>query len=142
LTWGITRRAWGLTNDLDLSSGAVAAAWNRLGESGALPSIIDALFRTFELTGAIVPLGLALVAAALLRVRVPTAFWLAFTTATLYLAGIIGVYLGTPHELAWHLETSAGRTVLPIFVMFSAATFRVLDAIEKRPETAPIGGTE
>lgn len=142
LTWGITRRAWGLTNDLDLSSRTIATAWGRLGEPGALASIIDALFQTFELAGAIVPLGLALAAAACLRVRIPRAFWWAFAVATLYLAGIIGVYLGTPHELAWHLESSADRTVLPIFTIFSAATFGVLDAIEKPTRSAPIGATE
>ena len=142
LTWGITRRAWGLTNDLDLSSRTIATAWGRLGEPGALASIIDALFQTFELAGAIVPLGLALAAAACLRVHIPTTVWLAFAVATLYLTGIIGVYLGTPHELAWHLESSADRTVLPIFTIFSAATFGVLDAIETPTRVAPIGATE
>jgi hypothetical protein len=142
LIWGITRRVWGLTNDLALSSRTLATAWGRLGETGALTSILNALFLTFELVGAIVPLALALVAAALLRVRLGTACWPVIATATLYLAGIIGVYLGTPHELAWHLETSADRTVLPIFTIFSAATFQVLDAIERRPRPTQIGGTQ
>jgi hypothetical protein len=142
VTWGITKRAWGLTNDLDLSSRTIATAWGRLSEPDALTMILNALFQTFELIGAIVPLGLALVVAALLRVRLPMAFWLAFTTAALYLVGIIGIYLGTPYELAWHLETSAGRTVLPIFAIFSAATFQVLEAIERPPGAALHGDTE
>jgi hypothetical protein len=142
LTWGIIRRAWGLTNDLDLSGRTIVSAWSRLSEPGTSTSIIKALFQTYELSGAIVPLALALATAAFLRVRVPTAAWFAFTIAALYLAGIIGVYLGTPHELAWHLETSADRTVLPIFAIFSAATFRILDAIEKPLRAAPIGGTQ
>jgi hypothetical protein len=142
LTWGITKRAWGLTNDLGLSDETIKIIWGRLSEPDALTSILNALFQSFELIGAIVPLALALVAAALLRVRIPTAFWLAFTTAALYLAGIIGVYLGTPYELSWHLETSAGRTALPIFAIFSAATFRMLDAIERPADAARIGDTK
>jgi len=142
LTWGITKRAWGLTNDLGLSDETIAIIWGRLSEPDALTSILNALFQTFELVGAIVPLALALVAATLFRVRIPTAFWLAFTTAALYLAGIIGVYLATPYELAWHLETSAGRTVLPIFAIFSGATFLLLDVIERPAGAARPGGTE
>jgi len=141
LVWGITRRAWGLTNDLDLSTRTLTIATSRLWESGTLASILDALFRTFELSGAIVPVVLSLIVATLLRVRVPTAFWLSLATATLYLAGIVAVYLGTPHELAWHLETSAGRTVLPIFAIFSVAAFQLLDAVERPRNAAGIGGT-
>jgi len=142
LTWEITRRAWGLTNDLGLSGRAIVTASSRFSEPGALASIVKALFQGAELAGAIVPLGLALVAAACLRVRIPTGFWLSATAATLYLVGIIGVYLGTPHELAWHLATSADRTALPIFAIFSAAAFQLLDSLEKSPGAAPIGGAK
>jgi hypothetical protein len=142
LVWGITRRAWGLTNDLDLSPRTLTAAAGRLGESGALASIMNSLFRTFELSGAIVPVVLSLVFATLLRVRIPAAFWLTLVTATLYLAGIFAVYLGTPHELGWHLETSADRTVLPIFVIFSVAAFQLLDAVERPRTRAKSGGAK
>lgn len=139
VTWEITKRAFGLTNDLDLSSRTLAIGWGRLGEPDAFTSILKTLFFRFELVGAIVPLGLALLAAAFLRARVPTAFWLAFATAALYLAGIVAVYLGTPYDLAWHLETSADRIVLPIASIISAATFSVLDVIERPPTAARQG---
>jgi hypothetical protein len=76
---------------------------------------------------------MGIAAARVFRIRVPPSTWLPFSAATLYLFGIVLVYLGTPYELSWHLATSSGRTVLPIFVTFSIATFLVMDAIEDAP---------
>lgn len=142
VVWTVTKLAWGLSSDVAPSSTTVAAAWARLSESGALPSVLRSLFVTHELIGALVPLLLALIASVVLRVRTPVAFRLSLVTASLYLAGIVLVYLGTPHDLAWHLETSAGRTVLPIFVLFAAATYALLDAIERPPTAARAGSGE
>jgi hypothetical protein len=43
------------------------------------------------------------------------AFWLALAIIVMQLLGYIGVYLITPHDLAWHLGTSFGRTVMQVF---------------------------
>jgi hypothetical protein len=101
------------------------------GESFSL--LMKNLFQTHELAYALIPLAMGIIAARVFRVRIPFTVWLPVSAATLYLVGIVLVYLGTPYELSWHLNTSAGRTVLPILVTFSVATFLVLDAVEDIP---------
>jgi hypothetical protein len=124
------KKAWGLQSDLDFSSRYLADAWGRFLDGESFGLVVTNLFQNGELAYALIPLGVGIIAARVLRVPIPPAAWFPFATAALYLLGIILVYLGTPYELSWHLNTSAGRTALPIFVTLSAATFLVLDAIE------------
>jgi hypothetical protein len=128
--WLMKKKAWGLQSDLDLSGRYLADAWGRFRDGESFGLVVENLFQNQELTYALIPLAMGIIAARVLRVPVPAAVWFPFATATLYLLGIVLVYLGTPYDLSWHLNTSAGRTVLPIFVTFSVATFLVLDAIE------------
>lgn len=128
--WLVKKKAWGLHADLDFSGRHFAEAWGRLTDGESFGLIMKNLFQNQELTYALIPLAMGVIAARILRVRIPLAVWLPFSTATLYFFGIVFVYLGTPYDLSWHLNTSAGRTVLPIFVTLSVATFLVLDAIE------------
>jgi hypothetical protein len=131
--WLVKKKAWGLHGDLELSGQYLAVAWGRLTDGESLSLVVKNLFQTQELTYALIPLAMGITAARVFRIRVPPSTWLPFSAATLYLFGIVLVYLGTPYELSWHLATSSGRTVLPIFVTFSIATFLVMDAIEDAP---------
>jgi hypothetical protein len=128
--WLVKKKAWGLHSDLGFSGRYLAEAWGRSTDGESMSLVMKNLFQVQELTFALIPFAMGIIAARVLRVRIPPAVWLPFATATLYLLGIVLVYLGTPYELSWHLNTSAGRTVLPIFVTLSVATFLVLDAIE------------
>jgi hypothetical protein len=128
--WLVKKKAWGLHGDLNLSGRYLAEAWGRLTDGESFSLIVKNLFQTQELTYALIPLAMGIIAARVFRIRIPKTAWLPFSTATLYLFGIVLVYLGTPYELSWHLITSSGRTVLPIFVTLSVATFLVMDAME------------
>jgi hypothetical protein len=128
--WLVKKKAWGLHGDLDFSVRYLAEAWGRLTDGESFSLLTKNLFQTQELTDALIPLAIGIIAARVFRVRIPLTVCLPVAAATLYLLGIVLVYLGTPYELSWHLNTSAGRTVLPILVTFSVATFLVLDAME------------
>jgi hypothetical protein len=136
VAWAFTKLGWGLRSDLRISFEMFATAWGRLLDPEAVGRIATTLFPAHEFAAAIVPLALAFAAAKWLRIRSSAQNRLAVTTACLYLAVLFGAYLGTPHELGWHLETSASRTVLPVLVLFSAATFQLLAAIERAPAAA------
>jgi hypothetical protein len=131
--WLVKKKAWGLHGDLDFSGRYLAEAWGRLTDGESFSLLMKNLFQTQELAYALIPLAMGIIAARVFRVRIPFTVWLPVSAATLYLVGIVLVYLGTPYELSWHLNTSAGRTVLPILVTFSVATFLVLDAVEDIP---------
>jgi hypothetical protein len=130
LLWYLKRSLWGLEGDLGFSAQAVATAWGRLTDGSSFASIVKQLFVTHAFAGACIPVALAWIAAHGLRVRIPETVRIPLVTAALYGAGLVAVYLTTPHDLAWHLDTSADRTVLPIFVILAVAAFAILEAIE------------
>jgi hypothetical protein len=96
----------------------------RLGsEGGTLPIVGRLLLDVWVL----VPL---LVLAVLWRpvLRVPAAS-AAVLAALAYAAVLFLVYLGTPHDLDWHLRTSVDRVRMPVTLLLG---FAVLLALEHR----------
>ncbi len=95
----------------DLIAGQGAATWDRLLDAGRYVQATSAFLREGAFY-AVVTLALAVWLARARRgkpaVRVPFA-WL---TIVLMLAGYFAVYVTTPHDLAWHLESSLGRVLL------------------------------
>ena len=77
----------------------LAEAWGRLTDGESFGLVVKNLFQTQELTYALIPLAMGIIAARIFRVRIPLTVWLPFSAATLYLLGIVLVYLGTPYEL-------------------------------------------
>ncbi|HEL4182928.1 TPA: hypothetical protein ACXJTM_002709 [Stenotrophomonas maltophilia] len=123
LAWKLAVGQAGVGNDLagsDLKTQLLA----RLGsEGGTLPIVGRLLLDIWVL----VPL---LVLAVLWRpvLRVPAAS-AAVLTALAYTAVLFLVYLGTPHDLDWHLRTSADRVRMPVTLLLG---FAVLLALEHR----------
>ena len=127
---------WTVWKQLHLPSGFLTqgSPWHRLIErwhdGRSFGVIIDAINRPKEIR-AIIPFVLALLIFTMVpRLRKSTQ-WLQLAPAL----GVIGsytivlcfVYLSTPADLIWHLNTSASRTVQPIFVCFALAIAGVLD---------------
>jgi hypothetical protein len=138
--WALTKQQWQLANDLQLGAGSLQRVLTRIG-AGELSLVAHALvIESGAGTAAALFAGTALLAW-LLRARVPAAAWFPAAVATLYFCGIFLVYLATPHGLAWHLATSADRTMLLAVFGFFGSTFLVLEAMESAPRAAA-GGVE
>lgn len=45
----------------------------------------------------------------------------------LYIGMLLVIYLGTPHDLKWHLSTSVGRTITPITLVIFLVMIDWLD---------------
>ncbi len=58
--------------------------------------------------------------------RTPAAL-AALVVAVGYAGVLYAVYLGTPHDLEWHLATSARRTVLPVLLLLMYALLVLVD---------------
>lgn len=116
--WFVWARRNGLVNDL-AAEGWFQRAFARLGDGQSLAQIAQSILRPKEVR---IVVALTLTACLLRwlarRRRLDCPCWLqlapAMSTAVLYGICLAGVYLTTPHDLSWHLETSASRTVLPI----------------------------
>jgi len=120
LAWKLAVAGADLGNDLaqsDLKGQLLA----RLPELAPSVLILKALLRS----AAWVPLVLLLVLWA--RTWRVSAARAGLAVAAAYFAVLFAVYLSTPHDLAWHLATSAKRVALPVQLLLMYAVLVLLD---------------
>ncbi|GAC1605612.1 MAG: hypothetical protein NVS3B2_12210 [Ramlibacter sp.] len=127
--WTLTKQHWQLTNDLQLGAGSAQRFVQRLGE-GQLPVILNTLVLRSDAGRAAGLLLLAAGLARVLRTPLPASAWFPAAVALLYCAGLCVIYLATPNDVAWHLSTSADRTIVLAAFGFLGSTFLVLEAME------------
>ena len=129
IAWTLTKQQWQLASDMEIGAGSAVRAWQRLQE-GRLALVAQSLVvQSGAGNAAALFLGAALLAR-ILRTPVPTSAAFPALVATLYSAGMFLVYLATPHDVAWHLSTSAERTMLLPLFAYLGSTFLVLQAME------------
>lgn len=120
LAWKLAVAGADLGNDLaqsDLKGQLLA----RLSELAPSVLILKALLRS----AVWVPLVLLLVLWA--RTWRVSAARAGLAVAAAYFAVLFAVYLSTPHDLAWHLATSAKRVALPVQLLLMYAVLVLLD---------------
>ena len=120
LAWKLAVAGADLGNDLaqsDLKGQLLA----RLPELAPSVLILKALLRS----AVWVPLVLLLVLWA--RTWRVSAARAGLAVAAAYFAVLFAVYLSTPHDLAWHLATSAKRVALPVQLLLMYAVMVLLD---------------
>lgn len=130
LAWKLAVTSAHLVNDLAASDlkGQLLA---RLPDVSNSTLVLKKLLRSW----ALIPL---LVLAVLWRRTWATPVVLAGAVAALVYTGVLyAVYLGTPHDLEWHLATSAKRTVLPVFLLLAYALLVTVDRWKQTQDTSP-----
>ncbi len=142
LVWRAEVAAWGLASDLALSGESLARAAERAGQRESWALLAASLLPGQGL--ALLALAIAAAGAALHWLRGPLSPGVAMIlgAALLYAAGLVAIYLSTPHDLQWHLQTSALRTPLPVAALLAAALLRLLDELataSRSGAAAPIG---
>jgi hypothetical protein len=116
----ITRWRWDLHNDLALGWPTLLRAAGRLADVHAVGEILSAVFWQGRVLQALA----MLVTVAFIGRRFPIASIFSASVALLYVAGLVAIYLGTPYDLTWHLQSSVERTMLvPIYVLVAAGYF-------------------
>jgi hypothetical protein len=103
LVWKIPVLSWGVSGDL-FGSGLIERALLRMADRQSLALILGT-FVAETWPSAIVFLTVY----ATLGRRDPAGFVVAAAFFLAYSAGLIAIYLLTPHDLLWHLNTSASR---------------------------------
>lgn len=119
LAWKLAVGAAQVSNDL-ADSNLAAQLMARLTEGGSALILKRLLLDTW----ALVPL-LALAVMWRRCVQTPVA-WVALLAALGYAAVLYLVYLGTPHDLDWHLRTSVDRVRLPVLLLLAFAVLASL----------------
>lgn len=143
VVWRSKIAAWSLKGDMRLdrlvdSLIARVTDFDRLGESIAI-MVAYALTNTFVAEALAMAVVLA-TAGAVRRILWP---WHMFPLlmACVYGAAILLIYLGTPHDFRWHIETSFLRVTLTLVSLLLVSHFLILDALwqDKSEATDGIG---
>lgn len=121
--WSLIKKDLHLTNDLTLGIDSIPLILNRLNVD-SLKMITNAMFLTKGFY-----LWLLTTLCIVVYVR---SLSLKLLVGLLYFAAIFIIYLATPHDLGWHLATSAERTIFPtliiiIYELFDKLPIRILD---------------
>jgi hypothetical protein len=136
VAWRIQGKRWGLVNDM---SGDMPAMWSRLERRIGDPQawlLCNLHFETWfapwwlVLTAAVVAWSLLKSGKALPANRLVAG---CFAGATVYSVFLVFIYLGTHHEVDWHLHYSSSRTFLPaqslLMLGFGFAVIRLVSGI-------------
>lgn len=133
LAWNMYKLNYGLSNDLQIgTSQSITRILERIN-NGSYSLVVNQTYTQIE--GALLLLGLVCFSAIARNQRIPKTIIPALTTATFYYAGVLAIYIQTPHDLQWHLNSSAGRTMLPVTGCIFVACYWILDALEKQIST-------
>lgn len=140
ILWSLSKRAWGLQNDLTRSPlDGVARFSTRLLDGESAQYVLRYL--TTEASAIWWLSGLVLAAAVfslLKRKAVPRGAVIAVATAVLYSVGLYVVYLSTPHDiLQFYLLTSAARTMATASMSLLVALFFLISEIERGTAQPP-----
>jgi len=139
LVWMVRANAWGLRSDLRLDHAAVQRMATRV-HSGALATIIQHLLAprsrwfdaaTSALLGLLGATAAIKVASLALTRRLQVMGVVCLLTGFVYFAELCLVYLMTPHDLGWHLESSADRVMLIAFMCVLVFMGDALEDLER-----------
>ena len=130
--WTISKKAWGLQNDLAGDpSAAFSQLSNRLFDGFSPQYVLNYL--TVRATSIWVLIGLVVVTlifSVRQNVTLHRGALVAGITSALYFGGLYVVYLSTPHDLTFHLFTSAPRTMATASVALFVSMFFLLTGLE------------
>jgi hypothetical protein len=111
---------YGVVNDVAASGNFMDAFTNRLMDASSLSLIVIALYYKTWSVFLLLVIGLIYFYQFNQATIRAASFLLCF--GLLYSFSLFFVYLGTPHDLLWHLATSAERTTQPVFLAFMACS--------------------
>jgi hypothetical protein len=128
IVWTFYKQQWHLSSDLDLGMQSILRIISRCAD-GSYKLVFQDSYKQLE--GALLLLGLLYFGSVAWNRSLPKECVPALLAAGLYFAGMIMVYLSTPHNLVWHLDTSIDRTMLSVDGCLFIGSYYILNNIEE-----------
>lgn len=130
LLWNYNKSLWNLSNDLGIgSSQSLKNIVIRLSD-GSYKFILN---RTLsEISGFLIILIIVLISLNIWKIRIGKEELLSLMVSGIITLGFIVIYLLTPHDLAWHINTSINRTLLSTIGAIIIACYFMIKKIENR----------
>ena len=129
--WGIYKQQWGLSNDLGLGSDSSFKLLTTRLSDGSLKLILEKIFK--YVNASMMLLVLLLVSNLLFNRPFIKECLPAIIATSIYVVGMVVIYLVTPHDLVWHLNNSTVRVMELANGGFSVACYMLLDSLEHDP---------
>jgi hypothetical protein len=128
--WIFYKQQWNLTNDLSIGTKeSFLRIYTRLMD-GSYQRILHDVYQ--QVNGAVLLLGLLLFTSAAWKTKISRESLPALVAAGIYCLGIILIYLLTPNNLVWQLNTSVSRTLLCVNGGIFIGCYYLLNEIENR----------
>ena len=129
MVWTFYKHRWNFYNDLQIGSmQSLAKIYSRLTD-GSWWVIVSRSFE--ELQSALLLLGVMYLALRFQKKSAVRESLPALLAGGIYYLGMITIYLLTPHDLIWHLNTSISRTMLAVKGCLWIGIFFMLNALER-----------
>ena len=129
LLWGLYKQQWNLSNDLEIGTiQSFLRIISRLTD-GSLRLIFQNVFG--EIESAILLLGLLYFASVAQNESLTNESFPALIAAGIYIMGMIFIYLQTPKDLVWHLNTSIERIMLLVNGCIFVGCYFILNKLER-----------
>ena len=125
--WSIYKQNWNLSNDLEIGIQSWSRIVSRLND-GSYKLVFVMVFKQIE--ASLIMLGLIYFTSAANKKAFVGESLPALVAAGIFCLGIIIIYLLTPHDLVWHLETSVDRLMLSVNSCIYIASFFILRSLE------------
>jgi len=126
--WVLYINQWNLTNDLKIGSAQSIQNIVLRITDGSLSTIMLRSYQ--EINGSVLILIICLTAILSWKKELNIVMFLPLISSLLIFLGLVAVYLSTPHNLIWHLNTSVDRTMLPVNGGILIACYYLLESIE------------
>jgi hypothetical protein len=133
MLWIVYKQQWHLSNDLGVGTVQFLFRIIQRLTDGSYKLIIESSYQQVE--GALLLLGVLCTASFARNKSLPRESFPAVIAALIYCLGIIIIYLGTPADLTWHLESSIDRTMLPVIGCIFVGSYYILHQIETNETT-------
>lgn len=127
--WSWIKYKWGLSNDLNLSTDSIQLIINRIHD-GSSTEILRHLFNQTNIGISLALLLITIHFSIKLRAFSFNSIFICASVASIYFFGICIIYMSTPHDLSWHLTSSAYRTMMTVNLSIIAANYIVLTTID------------
>jgi hypothetical protein len=128
--WIVIKRQLNITNDLEVGSfQSIINIPNRIRD-GSILLIIQSIY--VQLKTPLLLFGLLAFISLMKKISIPKDSLTALVTAGVYCLGMGAIYLLTPKDLTWHLNTSISRTMLPIIGCLYVGSYFILKQVENK----------
>lgn len=128
--WSIYKQKLGLSNDLQLGTAQSVARFIEKLSDQSYKLVLEQTYLHVEV--ALLLFGSLYFAAVAQKRHIPMMVLPSLATAAIYYTGVLVIYIQTPQNLQWHLDTSASRTMLAVTGCVFVACFFLLNELETK----------